>query len=48
LQEHREKLLVKREQLDDLIANVDKTIAAKEGRTTMTDKDKMVKWKKYS
>lgn len=40
LREHREKLLVKREQLDELIANIDKTIAVKEGRTTMTDKDK--------
>src|SRR5665647_1096879 len=32
LREHREKLLEKREQLDILIANVDKTLALKEGR----------------
>lgn len=40
LREHRGKLLAKREQLDLLIANVDKTIAASEGRITMTDKEK--------
>lgn len=40
LREHRGKLLAKREQLDLLIANVDKTIAASEGRVTMTDKEK--------
>ena len=40
LKEHREQLLVKREQLDRLIANVDKTIAAAEGSITMTDKEK--------
>lgn len=40
LKEHREKLLAKRKQLDLLIANVDKTIALKEGRITMTDKEK--------
>ncbi|MBN3555466.1 MerR family transcriptional regulator [Fictibacillus nanhaiensis] len=40
LHEHREKLLNKREQLDRLIANVDQTIAANEGRITMTDKEK--------
>lgn len=40
LQEHREKLLAKREQLDLLIANVDKTIAFTEGRITMSDKEK--------
>src|SRR5690606_1876664 len=32
LKEHRAKLLEKRQQLDLLIANVDKTIASKEGR----------------
>src|SRR5688572_30604867 len=32
VREHREKLLEKREQLDLLIANVDKTIALTEGR----------------
>ena len=40
LREHREKLLLKREQLDLLIANVDKTIALTEGRTKMSDKEK--------
>jgi DNA-binding transcriptional MerR regulator len=40
LKEHREKLLTKRKQLDLLIANVDKTLAAKEGRMTMSDKEK--------
>ncbi|HBV87819.1 MAG TPA: MerR family transcriptional regulator [Desulfosporosinus sp.] len=40
LKEHREKLLEKREQLDALISNVDKTIALTEGRITMSDKEK--------
>lgn len=40
LREHREKLLEKREQLDALIANVDKSIAYKEGRIAMSDMDK--------
>jgi len=40
LKEHREKLFEKREQLDLLIANVDKTIALTEGRIKMTDKEK--------
>ena len=40
LREHYGKLLVKREQLDDLITNVQKTIALNEGRITMTDKEK--------
>lgn len=40
LREHRGKLLDKRNQLDLLIANVDKTIALTEGRITMTDKEK--------
>ncbi|MFC7785186.1 MULTISPECIES: MerR family transcriptional regulator [unclassified Rossellomorea] len=40
LKEHREKLLARREQLDQLIANVDKTIHVKEGRMTMSDKEK--------
>lgn len=38
--EHREKLLEKREQLDLLIENVEKTIALTEGRITMSDKEK--------
>ncbi|MGC4377525.1 MerR family transcriptional regulator [Fictibacillus sp. Mic-4] len=40
LKEHRDKLLAKREQLDKLIANVDKTLATREGRMTMTDQEK--------
>lgn len=41
LREHREKLLEKREQLDMLISNVDKSIALIEGRiTTMKDAEK--------
>ncbi len=40
LKVHREKLLEKRQQLDLLIANVDKTIALTEGRITMSDKEK--------
>ncbi|MET3728486.1 DNA-binding transcriptional MerR regulator [Fictibacillus halophilus] len=46
LQEHREKLLNKREQLDRLIENVEQTIAANEGRITMTDKEKFEGFKK--
>ncbi|WMM26443.1 MerR family transcriptional regulator [Tissierella sp. MB52-C2] len=38
--EHREKLLEKRNQIDLLIANVDKTIALKEGRFKMSDQEK--------
>ncbi|WML34496.1 MerR family transcriptional regulator [Clostridium sp. OS1-26] len=40
LREHREKLLEKREQLNMLITNVDKTIAATEGRIKMSNKEK--------
>ncbi|MDF2531580.1 MAG: transcriptional regulator, MerR family protein [Clostridia bacterium] len=40
LREHRERLLQKKEQLDMLIANVDKTIALTEGRIKMSDKEK--------
>ncbi|MGX9706806.1 MerR family transcriptional regulator [Laceyella tengchongensis] len=40
LREHHERLLDKRKQLDVLIANVEKTIAAAEGRTIMSDKEK--------
>ena len=40
LRDHREKLLEKREQLDLLIANVEKTIAETEGRIKMTDKER--------
>lgn len=40
LRDHRKKLLEKREQLDLLIANVDKTLAQREGRIKMTNKEK--------
>jgi len=40
LKEHREKLLEKREQLDLLIANVEKTIALTEGRIKMSNIEK--------
>ncbi|WNR43142.1 MerR family transcriptional regulator [Paenibacillus roseipurpureus] len=40
LKDHREQLLDKRRQLDALIANVEQTIAANEGRITMTDRAK--------
>jgi len=40
LKDHRENLLAKREQLDMLIANIDKTIEASEGKINMTDKEK--------
>jgi len=46
LLEHREKLLEKREQLDLLIANVDKTIAVTEGRIIMSNKEKFDGFKK--
>jgi DNA-binding transcriptional MerR regulator len=40
LREHREKLLEKRQQLDLLIANVDLTLAQREGTKAMSDKQK--------
>ncbi|KGK87113.1 MerR family transcriptional regulator [Desulfosporosinus sp. HMP52] len=40
LQVHREKLLEKKEQLNVLIANVEKTIALNEGRIIMSDREK--------
>ncbi len=40
LQEHREKLLTKRRQLDVLLANVERTLSAREGRMTMNDTEK--------
>lgn len=46
LREHREKLLAKKEQLDLLIANIDKTIAASEGRINMSDKEKFEGFKR--
>ncbi|WP_286231076.1 MerR family transcriptional regulator [Neobacillus mesonae] len=46
LTEHRQKLIEKREQLNLLIANVEKTIAHKEGRMEMSDKEKFEGFKK--
>ena len=46
LQDHQQKLLEKRAQLDVLIANVSKTIAATEGRITMSNKEKFEGFKK--
>ncbi|MFC0215516.1 MerR family transcriptional regulator [Paenibacillus chartarius] len=46
LREHREQLLDRRKQLDALISNVEKTIAAAEGRITMSDKEKFEGFKK--
>jgi DNA-binding transcriptional MerR regulator len=46
LREHREKLLEKKEQLEILIANVDKTIAVTEGRKKMSNKEKFEGFKK--
>lgn len=40
LRSHREKLLAERDRLDLLIQNIDKTIAAGEGRSTMSDTEK--------
>lgn len=40
LQEHREQLIGERDRLNKLITNVEKTIAAGEGRMTMTDEEK--------
>lgn len=40
LKGHREKLLAQRERLDALIANLEKTIAMKEGKLDMTDNEK--------
>ncbi len=46
LREHHEKLLEKREQLNLLIANVNKTIASKERSIIMSDKEKFEGFKK--
>lgn len=46
LKDHHRKLLEKRKQLDLLISNVEKTIAASEGRTIMNDKEKFEGFKK--
>lgn len=46
LREHREQLLAKREQLDRLIANVERTIQAREGGPPMTDAEKFEGFKR--
>ncbi|QOX62226.1 MerR family transcriptional regulator [Anoxybacterium hadale] len=46
LRNHRSRLLEKREQLERLIENIDKSIATAEGRMTMSDKEKFEGFKK--
>ena len=46
LKEHRSKLLAKKEQLEMLITNVDKTISSVERKVIMTDKEKFEGFKK--
>ena len=46
LNEHLEKLVEKRNQIDLLIENVNKTIENKEGRIMMSDKEKFKGFKK--
>lgn len=46
LRAHREKLMEKRQQLEQLIVNVEKTIAANEGRIKMSDREKFAGFKK--
>lgn len=46
LKQHREQLLDKRKRLDALIESVEKTIAAHEGRITMSDQEKFAAFKK--
>src|SRR4051812_10460098 len=46
LREHREKLLEKKQQLERLITNVDKTIAMTEGKRDMSNKEKFEGFKK--
>ncbi|ABO65826.1 Transcriptional activator TipA [Geobacillus thermodenitrificans NG80-2] len=45
LRQHRQQLLEKRRHLDALIASVEKTIIAKEGGITMSDKEKFAAFK---
>ncbi|MDR7855034.1 MerR family transcriptional regulator [Tissierella sp.] len=40
LMEHRKKLLAEKEKINILIANIDNTLASKEGRIIMSDKEK--------
>jgi DNA-binding transcriptional MerR regulator len=44
--EHRDLLLEKKSKIDLLIANIDKTLAAREGRMIMNDNDKFIGFKK--
>lgn len=46
LHEHHKKLLAQREQLDLLIANVEKTMEYQKGRLNMSDKEKFEGFKK--
>ncbi|MCR1897555.1 MerR family transcriptional regulator [Irregularibacter muris] len=46
LEEHHKTLLEQKERLDVLIANVEKTIGLKEGRNTMSDREKFEGFKK--
>lgn len=46
LREHRSRLLERREQLDRLIRNVDRTLADQEGRITMSDSEKFEGFKR--
>lgn len=45
LREHHERLLQRRNQLDELIANVEHTLAQSEGRMTMTNEEKFAGFK---
>lgn len=45
LEDHHEKLLAKRERLDQLIANVEKTLAYREGRLNMSNDEKFEAFK---
>lgn len=45
LRDHHENLLARRKQLDQLITNVEKTIANYEGRFKMSDKEKFIGFK---
>jgi len=45
LKEHRDKLLTKQKRLEGLIESVDRTLAAKEGRMDMSDKEKFEAFK---
>jgi len=47
LQRHRDELRQKRNQLDVLLANVEKTMASKEGRTIMSDQEKFEGFKRH-